>query len=63
MSLISLKVNLMNTASVHAFVTVMQTGSISRAAEKLFLTQPAVSKRLRLLENEFGVILFTQQQS
>ncbi len=49
----------MNTASVHAFVTVMQTGSISRAAEKLFLTQPAVSKRLRLLENEFGVILFT----
>ena len=49
----------MNTASLQAFVTVMQTGSVSRAAEKLFLTQPAVSKRLRILEEEFGVSLFT----
>jgi DNA-binding transcriptional LysR family regulator len=49
----------MNTASLQAFVTVMQTGSVSRAAEKLFLTQPAISKRLRILEDEFGVILFT----
>ncbi|MDE2420114.1 MAG: LysR family transcriptional regulator [Gammaproteobacteria bacterium] len=49
----------MNTASLQAFVTVMQTGSVSRAAEKLFLTQPAVSKRLRILEDEFGVALFT----
>jgi DNA-binding transcriptional LysR family regulator len=49
----------MNTASLQAFVTVMQTGSVSRAAEKLFLTQPAISKRLRILEEEFGVTLFT----
>lgn len=49
----------MNTASLQAFVTVMQTGSVSRAAEKLFLTQPAISKRLRILEEEFGVVLFT----
>ena len=49
----------MNTASLQAFITVMQTGSVSRAAEKLFLTQPAVSKRLRILEEEFGVTLFT----
>jgi DNA-binding transcriptional LysR family regulator len=49
----------MNTASLQAFLTVMQTGSVSRAAEKLFLTQPAISKRLRILEEEFGVTLFT----
>jgi len=53
------RAHLMNTASLQAFVTVMQTGSVSRAAEKLFLTQPAVSKRLRILEEEFGVSLFT----
>ncbi len=49
----------MNTAAIQAFVTVMQTGSVSRAAEKLYLTQPAISKRLRGLEEEFGVALFT----
>jgi DNA-binding transcriptional LysR family regulator len=49
----------MNTTSLQAFVTVMQTGSVSRAADKLFLTQPAISKRLRILEEELGVTLFT----
>ncbi len=48
----------MNTAILHAFVTVMDTGSVSRAAERLCLTQPAISKRLRSLEDEFGVTLF-----
>lgn len=48
----------MNTANLATFVTVMQTGSISSAAEKLFVTQPAVSKRIKNLENEFGVTLF-----
>jgi DNA-binding transcriptional LysR family regulator len=59
MSAAQLKVKPMNTASLQAFVTVMKTGSVSRAAEKLCLTQPAVSKRLRILEHEFGVTLFT----
>lgn len=36
----------------------MQTGSISGAAEKLFITQPAVSKRIKNLEDEFNVTLF-----
>jgi DNA-binding transcriptional LysR family regulator len=48
----------MNTAMLHAFVTVMETHSVSRAAERLCLTQPAVSKRLHNLEEEFGVKLF-----
>lgn len=48
----------MNTANLATFLMVMQTGSISAAAEKLFITQPAVSKRIRNLENEFKVKLF-----
>ncbi|MDO5651263.1 MAG: LysR family transcriptional regulator [Moraxella sp.] len=48
----------MNTANLATFVAVMQSGSISGAAEKLFITQPAVSKRIKNLEDEFGVKLF-----
>lgn len=48
----------MNTTNIITFVTVMQTGSISAAAEKLFITQPAVSKRIKNLEEEFRITLF-----
>ncbi len=48
----------MNLSNFDAFLAVMQHGSISIAAEKLFLTQPAVTKRLKNLEEELGVHLF-----
>lgn len=48
----------MNSTNLTTFITVMQTGSISAAAEKLYITQPAVSKRIKSLENELGVTLF-----
>lgn len=48
----------MNLSNFDAFLAVMQTGSVSLAAEKLFLTQPAVTKRLKSLEDEFNVRLF-----
>ena len=48
----------MNTTNLATFITVMQTKSISGAAEKLFITQPAVSKRIKSLEEEFGIRLF-----
>ena len=48
----------MNTTNLSTFVAVMQTGSISGAAEKLYITQPAVSKRIKNLEDEFGTVLF-----
>jgi DNA-binding transcriptional LysR family regulator len=40
------------------FRKVAETKSISRAAEELMLTQPAVSKRMRALEEELGEKLF-----
>jgi len=50
--------NIMNLAAFEAFVKVMETGSISMAAEHLFITQPAVTKRIHSLEEYFGVKLF-----
>jgi len=41
-----------------AFVAVAENGSFSLAAERLFLTQPAVSKRIAALENELNARLF-----
>jgi DNA-binding transcriptional LysR family regulator len=40
------------------FIAVAETGSFSVAAERLFVTQPAISKRIAALENELDVRLF-----
>jgi DNA-binding transcriptional LysR family regulator len=41
-----------------SFARVAEMKSISRAAEKLFVTQPAVSRQIKALEEELGVRLF-----
>jgi DNA-binding transcriptional LysR family regulator len=41
-----------------SFSKVAEMKSISRAAEELFVTQPAVSKQVKALEEELGVRLF-----
>jgi DNA-binding transcriptional LysR family regulator len=48
----------MNTSYLRTFIEVIDLKNISKAAEKLFITQPAVSKQLKLLENDFGAELF-----
>ena len=40
------------------FLAIYELGSIGQAAEKLLLTQPALSKSIRQLEDELGVRLF-----
>jgi DNA-binding transcriptional LysR family regulator len=45
-------------AQLETFLTVAQEGSFSRAAKKLFRTQPAVSLVIRKLEDEIGESLF-----
>ncbi|MCU7921070.1 MAG: LysR family transcriptional regulator [Candidatus Thiodiazotropha sp. (ex Dulcina madagascariensis)] len=48
----------MELAALRAFVQVAREGSFSQAAESLYLTQPAISKRVAGLENELAVRLF-----
>src|SRR3989454_3737759 len=43
---------------VEAFVTIIRRGGFTRAATALHLSQPAVSRRLELLEREVGQPLF-----
>ena len=48
----------MNIQNLSAFIAVSETGSFSKAATRLFITQPAVSKRISALESELDVKLF-----
>lgn len=48
----------MDTQSLAAFLEVADTSSFTRAAEHLNLSQPAISKRLRALEQMIGTRLF-----
>ena len=48
----------MNLSQLKAFLAVAQDRSFSRAAEKLYLTQPAVSKQIQALEEALGMRLF-----
>jgi len=48
----------MDTAGLQSFITVADCGSFSQAAQQLFLTQSAVSKRIAQLESQLGCRLF-----
>lgn len=48
----------MDIQNIRAFLMVMETHSFSRAAEKLFITQPAISKRISTLEASLDCQLF-----
>lgn len=48
----------MDLANLNAFIAIAEAGSFSEAAERLHLTQPAVSKRIAGLEQQLDVRLF-----
>jgi DNA-binding transcriptional LysR family regulator len=50
-----------NLRPLHVFRTVMKTGTVSGAARILGVTQPAVSKMLKNLEDSAGFALFKRQ--
>jgi DNA-binding transcriptional LysR family regulator len=52
-----------NINNIVAFVTVAREGSVSRAAEVLSLTQPAISHQIKRLSEETGITLFTRSST
>ena len=48
----------LNLRQIEAFKAVIEHGTVSRAAQALFVSQPAVSKLLTHLEEETGLALF-----
>ena len=48
----------MELSQLESFLRVAEAGSVTRAADTLFLTQPGVTKQIRALERELGVVLF-----
>src|SRR5471030_338219 len=51
-------INPMDLNQLKTFITVAELASLTRAANQLFLSQPAVSAHIKSLESEFNIRLF-----
>ena len=49
---------MVNLELYRVFYTVAKCGSLTRAAEELYISQPAVSQSIKQLENQLGTPLF-----
>ena len=54
---------LLDVDALKTFLEVNRTRHFGQAADNLYLSQSAVSARIRLLEQEVGVPLFTRQRN
>ena len=49
----------MELSQLEQFVTIVKCGTLSKAAEELFISQPALSRSMQKFEQELGVELFS----
>lgn len=52
----------MTHLEIEAFFEILKAGSISCAAQNLYVTQPALSRRIKVLEAELGYPLFERNR-
>ena len=53
----------MDTRRLSYFACILEEGSITAAAQRLRLSQPALTKAMKLLEDELGVVLFERSMA
>lgn len=53
----------MDTRLLRSFLAVAEDGTLTRAAERLFVSQPALTKQIKQLEGHLGVRLFTRSRA
>ena len=51
----------MNYTDIHTFLTIASSPSLSKSAESLFVSQPALSHRLSALDEEVGTELIIRK--
>ena len=52
----------MNTKVLKTFLTICRVGSITKAAQLLYISQPALSRQIQDLEEELGCKLFDRSK-
>src|SRR6187549_2519247 len=52
----------MDLKQLKAFLAVVDTGNVTRAAQMLHLVQPAVTRQIQLLEADLGAALFARER-
>jgi DNA-binding transcriptional LysR family regulator len=52
----------MNTSDIQTLVSIVQFGGVTRAATQLHRSQPAITRRLKLLEHRLGAPLFERRK-
>jgi DNA-binding transcriptional LysR family regulator len=59
---ISKEIHDMNQQEIEGFLAIIKSGSISGASKMLYITQPALSRRIKNLEENLGCSLFTRHK-
>ena len=52
----------MNLQHLEYLIEIENCGSISKAARRLFVTQPYLSRILKEVESEYGITVFTREK-